>query len=276
MGGRRIEAVIADSLCMGCGDVEEISLYELGHGQCHGIASLWGPVREGNFLLRRGDDASVGNGAAPDIPGEIDQYALPMVVPLPDVDVPLGTAQFVLEVLPLLHGHRPRQGYHAFLNRVVEQSEKLPAEYSHDGTYGKKIAVMPCFHPSLIIKAAFSDKTMEVGMQDHGLTPGVERCDDARFCTDVFRVAKELVECLPHADKEQRGHVPHIQQPQIVQFMRQREDHVVMTAGKKPFLLPLQPLSDANPIALRADPMTARVVPLPVVMSFWTRFHVTA
>ena len=242
---------------MGCGNVKEVSFYEVGHRQRHGIASLCSAVAEGDVFICMGDDASVGDGAASNVAGEVDQYALPVVVALSDVDVPLGTAQLVLEVGPLLHGHSSRQGHRASLNRIVEQSEKLPTEYGHDGTNGKKIALLSCPDPSVVIEAALGDKGVDMGMEDHGLTPRVERCDDARFCADVSRVEKKLVKGVPHTGKEKRGHNPHIQQPQIVQFMGQREDHVIMTAGKKSHLLPFQPLSDANPIALRTDPMAA-------------------
>lgn len=250
--------------------MEEVSFYELGHGQRHGVPSLCSAVREGDCFVRRGDDPPVGDGAASDIAGQIDENAFTVIIPLSNVDVPLGTAQLVLEVGPLLDRHTRRQGYPAILDSGVERGEELPPEYRHGGTNGKKITLLFCSYPSVVMKTAFGDKTMEVGMQDHGLTPRVERCDDTRFCAQVSRVEKELVEGVPHTGKEERGHMPHVQQPQIVQFMRQREDHVIMATGKKSDLLPLQPLRDTNPITLRADPMTTRVVPLPMVVTFRT------
>jgi hypothetical protein len=89
-------------------------------------------------------------------------------------------------------------------------------------------------------------------------------------------VEKELVECVSYARKEQIGHAPYIQEPYRVKFMGQGEDHVVMAASEKPFLLPLKPLLYLKPIALRTDAMSARVVPLSLVMPLGARLHMTA
>jgi hypothetical protein len=117
---------------------------------------------------------------------------------------------------------------------------------------------------------------MDMGMQDHGLTPGMERCNDARFPSDVPRIEKELVECVSYARKEQIGHAPYIQEPYRVKFMGQGEDHVVMAASQKSFLLPLKPLLYLKPIALRTDAMSARVVPLSLKMPLGARLNMTA
>jgi len=58
--------------------------------------------------------------------------------------------------------------------------------------------------------------------------------------------------------------------------MRWREYHVVMTALHQAFGLPIEPLVQAKPVALRACAMAAGIVPLPVIVLIRTLLHVTA
>jgi hypothetical protein len=67
-------------------------------------------------------------------------------------------------------------------------------------------------------------------MEDHGLAPCVQGCDDARFSPNMSFIEKEFIECIPYARKEEIGHAPYIQEPYPVDFMGQGEDHVVMAA----------------------------------------------
>ena len=94
---------------MGCRDVEKIAFNEVVEGKGHGIPSMCCSMGESNVFVRRGRDASVRDGTASDVPGEIDKDALAVVIAFSDMDVPFGTAQFVTQVLPLLHGHCCRQ-----------------------------------------------------------------------------------------------------------------------------------------------------------------------
>ena len=135
---------------------------------------------------------------------------------------------------------------------------------------------MACLHPTGTIKTTFRDEAVDMGMEDHSLAPGVERGDDAGCCADMFFIEKEFVERSSHYRKEQVRHDLQIGEPQLIQLMRQREDHMVMTAGKQTLFLLLQPLPYANPVALRADSMTAGVVPLPMVITFGAGLNVTA
>jgi hypothetical protein len=117
---------------------------------------------------------------------------------------------------------------------------------------------------------------MDMGMEDHGLTPGMQGCNDAGPPSNMSWIEKELIECIPNARKEQISHASYIQKPYRVKFMRQGKDHVVMAASEKSFLLPLKPLLYLKPIALRTDAMSARVVPLPLIMPLGARLHMTA
>ena len=54
------------------------------------------------------------------------------------------------------------------------------------------------------------------------------------------------------------------------------EYHVVMTALHQPVGLPIEPLIQAEPVALRACAMPAGVVPVPLVMRIRALLHVAA
>jgi hypothetical protein len=126
------------------------------------------------------------------------------------------------------------------------------------------------------MEAAFGDQAVEVGMEDHGLTPGVEGGNDAGLCADMFWIREELEEGIPYALEEEAGHLPDVEEPEIIELMGDGEDDVVMAAGEKSLLLPFQPLRDLCPFALRAEAMAAGVVPMPLIVAFRTCFHVTA
>jgi hypothetical protein len=98
---------------------------------------------------------------------------------------------------------------------------------------------------------------MDMGMENHSLTPGMQRCNDAGLPSDMPCIEKEFKERVSDAAEEQIGHLPYIQEPYRVKFMGQSEDHVVMATSKKSLLLSLKPLLYLKPIALRTDTMPA-------------------
>jgi hypothetical protein len=98
---------------------------------------------------------------------------------------------------------------------------------------------------------------MDMGMKNHGLTPGMQRCNDAGSPSDMPCIEKEFKERVPDACEKQIGHLPYIQEPYRVKFMGQSEDHVIMAASEKSCLLPLKPLLYLKPIALRTHTMSA-------------------
>lgn len=231
---------------------------------------------EGHRLFSKRSDPAVRHGPASDVAGEIDEHAFSVIVAGLDVDIPLLPPQFVLQVLPLLKVCGGRKNDHALSNGIVHVRKELSPEYGHDCANREEVAFMTCVFPSVINKTSFGDQAVEVGMEDHGLAPGMESCDDARLCTKVLGVEEELEKGIPHAGKEEGGHAPDVLKPDLVEFMGDGEYQVIMTAGKKPFLLPFQPLGDLRPLALRAEAMAAGVVPVSLIVAFRTGFHMAA
>ena len=74
-------------------------------------------------------------------------------------------------------------------------------------------------------------------MQHEGLTPGMQRRDDPRLRTQILRVCQQVDQRVAYRLKQQRTHHRHIRQPQRVEVMREREDHVVMVTRQEPRLL---------------------------------------
>jgi len=126
------------------------------------------------------------------------------------------------------------------------------------------------------METAFGYEAVNMGMEDHGLAPGVQCSDDAWFAADMSCIGEDLKERVSYAGKEQIGHGLYIQKPQFIEFMREGEDHMVVGTGKdSPFLF-FEPLFYTNPIALGAESMAAGIIPLSLVMTFRTCLHMTA
>jgi len=239
--------------------MKKISLYELGYCK-HNLLPL-GPVGiligKGNIFFIERDDSSVRHGAASDIPGQINKYALSVVVSFPYMDIPFCPAKFVLQVLPLPYRHGIGKDYQSSLNGGIHAGEELSPEYSHDCFDRQEISLLFCAHPPVTGKTSFCYEAMNVRMEDHRLTPRVQCCNNTGFAPDVLFIEKELIECISDAGKKKIGHGLYVQKPQFIQFMRESEDHMVMTAGEESFFLPLKPLLYPDPVALRTESMSA-------------------
>jgi len=117
---------------------------------------------------------------------------------------------------------------------------------------------------------------MDMGMENQGLAPGMECGNDARFASYMPRIETELEESIPYTGKEKIGHGLYVLKPEVVQFMGDGKDHMVMGAGEDSLLLFFKPLFYPYPVALRAGPVTAGVVPLSLIMTFRTGLHVAS
>ncbi len=100
-----------------------------------------------------------------------------------------------------------------------------------------------------------------MGMQDQGLTPRVQRREDARLRAQVLRVGQKLDEGRAHGLKQQRGHHRHVGQPQRIEGVGQGEDDVVMITGQQSGALHGEPALGLEIRTLRTGAVAARVVP---------------
>ena len=98
-------------------------------------------------------------------------------------------------------------------------------------------------------------------MQYQGLTPGMQRGEDARLRAQVLRVRQQGAQRVPHGLKQQGRHHGDIGQPQRVEVMGQGEDHLIMVTRQEPRPLPRQPALGLEIRTLRTCPVAARVVP---------------
>ncbi len=250
--------------------MKKIALDEVRYGQCHGVTP--GPVGilvcKDNPLIGKRENPPVRQGAASDVARQVDKDSLSVIIPLSYMDIPLHATESVFQILPLLQRHTDRKGYEMLLDGRIHRGKKFSTEKGHDGPDRKEIPFLSRTHPPAAVKTALRNEAMDMGMEDHCLAPGMQRCDHARFTSDMSCIGKELTKRISYAGKKKIGHIPYVGKPEVVQFMGYGEDHMIMTAGEKPFFLSLKPLFYANPVTLRAHAITAGIIPLSVIVSF--------
>jgi hypothetical protein len=89
----------------------------------------------------------------------------------------------------------------------------------------------------------------------------VQRGDDAWLSAQILGIREQLDHAIAHRLKQERTHHRHVSQPQWVEVMRERKNHMVVITGQKPRLLESQPALGLKVGALRARPVPTRVVP---------------
>ena len=78
-------------------------------------------------------------------------------------------------------------------------------------------------------------------MQQQGLTPGVHCRDDAGLGPEILRVGQQGTQGIPCGLEEQGTHHGHVRQPERIEVMGEREDHMIMVTGQEPRLLEGEP-----------------------------------
>ena len=154
------------------------------------LGSVGCPVGEGHGVFGGRGNPAVRHGPASDVAGQIDEHAFAVVIAVLDVDIPFLPAELVLEVLPLLECHGGRKGESCRVSMAsFIVGKELSPEYRHDRPDGEKVALVACL-VSIVrsSKASFGDQAVEVGMEDHGLAPGMESGDDAGLCAEVLGI----------------------------------------------------------------------------------------
>ena len=88
-------------------------------------------------------------------------------------------------------------------------------------------------------------------MQQQRLTPGVQRRNDAGLGPEILRVGQQGAQGIPCGLEEQGAHHWHVRQPERIEVMGQREDHMIMVTGQEPGLLEGEPALGLEIRALR-------------------------
>jgi hypothetical protein len=113
-------------------------------------------------------------------------------------------------------------------------------------------------------------------MPHEGLAPGVERGNDARLRAKVLGGRQAGAQGVVDGLKQQRRHHRDVGQPQWVEGMREREDHVIMVTSEQPPLLAGEPALGLEIGALGTRPVATRVVPEARHVALGTGLHMAA
>ena len=109
-------------------------------------------------------------------------------------------------------------------------------------------------------ESAGRNDTVDVGMQEQVLSPGVERADDADLRSQVFGIGGDFEQSLSAGGEQQVVEQSWIFQGQQVEFMGHGKDHMKVAGGQK-FAFPCrQPAFPCLCLALGAVSVSARVV----------------
>jgi hypothetical protein len=97
-------------------------------------------------------------------------------------------------------------------------------------------------------------------MQQQVLPPGMQNADHAELGSQVFGIGRDLQQGLRAGSEEQVIEQTRVVQGQYLEFMGHREHHVKVAGGQEFSLAGRQPALPRLGLALRAMPISARVV----------------
>jgi hypothetical protein len=92
------------------------------------------------------------------------------------------------------------------------------------------------------------------------LVPSVQRRQDAHTSTQELAVAEQFAERLRSGREQGVRESGLVESPEIVELVRDREDNVMMGAGKQSLPPAIKPLFFGQPTTLRTTTVAARVV----------------
>ena len=183
---------------LGHWDMEEPPLQKGRHGQGHPLGRgrprlgvlLPGAIGEGDAVTIPGHQTRVFDGATTQIPCQIRDHTGSVPIALPHVHIPrglLGMAEPMEEIEKLLGTHGLWQPQHVPGKSPPEGAEPLAPQHRHDRACREQKPVAHGLPGSVWSQPPAGDETMEMGMQHEGLTPGVQRREDARLRASVLR-----------------------------------------------------------------------------------------
>ena len=116
-----------------------------------------------------------------------------MAIALPNVHIPrrlVCLAQTIEPIEHLLGMHRLRQDERVLGHGLPEGTKHFAPKHRHDDPHGQQEAVPHGDPLPRWAQPASCDETVHVGMQHQGLTPGVQRRDDARLRPEIRGVCQ--------------------------------------------------------------------------------------
>jgi hypothetical protein len=185
-------------------------------------------------------------------------------------------AQAVQKVKHLLRAHRLGQGQRTTHKGLPDRRHHLPPKDGHDHPCREQKPVAHGLPVSIRSQPTAGDQTMEMWMQHQGLTPGMQRREDARLRPKILGVRQQGPQGVADRLKQQRRHHRDVGQPQRVELMGEGKDDMVMVTRQQPRLLESQPALGLEVGTLRTRPMPTGVVPDAGHMAIGTRLHMAA
>lgn len=150
------------------------------------------PCPKGDFRLRNGKNAAVGDGDLMGIPAQVLDGVTETVKRLLDEGTPVPAVKAVPESLPAgrfpesVTGSREEKG--AILIEPVQEGKVLPLELvPQDKDRQEELSPAPA-DPAVRGKAAAGEDTVHMHMVEYLLVPGMEYLDDAGLGAQVFFV----------------------------------------------------------------------------------------
>jgi hypothetical protein len=261
------EAVVADADEALGEDVKQETPDELGNGQAQGSRSTTAVVleAEGHPGVIDVKQPVVRDGDAVGVAGEVLQDVLGLLEGWLGVDDPLGAtglAQELLEGLGLsVAGELPVELEAAVSERGPESRYELAPEEAAEDAHGQE-ETRPARLPgaSVLAQAARGNHTVDMGMMDQGLTPGVEDHEEAEACAEVARVGGDLLKGPGGRVEQEVVDDLRALEGERCEGLGQREDDVSVGHRQHLGLARVEPPGLGAALTLRAMTVPARVV----------------
>lgn len=110
-------------------------------------------------------------------------------------------------------------------------------------------------------EATAGHQTVEVRVEHQGLSPRVQGRKDPGLGPEILRVPQQDDQGVPHRRQYQRGHHRRLAEPQRIEVMWDRTNHMVMVPGEPPGALGRQAAFAWEERTLGARAMAKGVVP---------------
>jgi len=143
---------------------------------------------------------------------------------------------------------------------LLQGLTQLASKHGLQDAAGKEDGKLRFDKTAIGINTACGHKTVGVRMNTQVPSPRVQRRDDASFGSQILFIGEQSFERLPRGRHQFFGEEFTIESPEIIQFFRDSEDDVHVSAGKKLLRCFFQPVRSTSPAALRTGPVTTGVV----------------
>ena len=255
-----VEAVVANAVLSLDGDVPQGAFDELFgfHGEGALFSVVVVSVAEAYLVVIFAEDAVVFDRAAVDVARQVVGNAFSVPIRPLDADVPGFFCDLAQDALPVVCCPLGGQVEVAFGVGLVEPVQPFAAKFGFDHANGQQ-EVFFDVSPGAAIPAAAGDEQVDVRVEGLGASPGVEGGEEADFGAEVAFVPEQLLQGFAAGFGQMIGAPGAVVSPQVVQFVRQGEDDVVVVAGEESGLGSIEPVVDIGVLAARAAAMPTAV-----------------